>query len=159
MFPAKTILHPTDFSEHSESAFEIACALARDYDAKLLLLHVRPPAPIVYGELVPMPPEPPEAKEMLKSQLAALKPADSGITVERSLVEGEPATEIVHAAKAAYADLIVMGTHGRAGLSRLLMGSVAEQVLRKADCPVLTVKTPSVRNAVREHAHFEAVHA
>jgi nucleotide-binding universal stress UspA family protein len=67
---------------------------------------------------------------------------DGKISVQHVLLEGEPATEIVHYARDAGIDLIVMGTHGRTGLDRLLMGSVAEKVMREAPCSVLVVKLP-----------------
>jgi nucleotide-binding universal stress UspA family protein len=66
--------------------------------------------------------------------------------VERRLVIGDPALEILDEAQESKVDLIVMGTHGRSGLGRLLMGSVAESVVRKAACPVLTVKAPIAEN-------------
>src|SRR5439155_22269948 len=83
-----------------------------------------------------------------------------GVLAERRLEEGDEAAQILRVADEAHANLIVMGTHGRTGLSRLLMGSVAEQVLRKATCPVLTVKTPfPVATPAPEAATEEAVHA
>jgi nucleotide-binding universal stress UspA family protein len=78
----------------------------------------------------------------LERQLAEVKPKDAALAVTRKLLFGEEATEIISFANENHADLIVMGTHGRTGLSRLLMGSVAETVLRQAPCPVLTIKTP-----------------
>jgi nucleotide-binding universal stress UspA family protein len=71
--------------------------------------------------------------------------APTEVRVERQVGEGDSAVEILRAAQDLKADLIVMGTHGRTGLGRLLMGSVAEQVVRKAPCPVLTVRTPSLQ--------------
>jgi nucleotide-binding universal stress UspA family protein len=74
--------------------------------------------------------------------LEQIRPADPRLEVRHRLAEGDPAEEILRAAEEEGADLIVMGTHGRGGLSRLLMGSVAEAVMRKALCPVLTVRGP-----------------
>jgi nucleotide-binding universal stress UspA family protein len=139
MLPIRTILHPTDFSAESHSAFEVASSLARDYKAKLLLLHVVPP-PRVYapdGIAVPFPVEEPANA---RANLDQLKPADATIAVEREVREGDAATEILKFAEEKQVDLIVMGTHGTSGLTRLLVGSVAESVLRKAPCPVLTVR-------------------
>lgn len=143
MLPVQTILHPTDFSERSAYAFQLACSLARDYRARLVLLHVKPfpIASIAYGELAPLPPEPPDLRKTLLEQLRQLRPPDN-VSVEHHLIEGDPAREILRLAQETKCDLIVMSTHGRTGLGRLLMGSVAEEVLRKASCPVLTVKTP-----------------
>lgn len=140
MLKIQSILHPTDFSTYSEYAFHTACALARDYKARLILLHVKPTPTVLYGEFGAMPPEPPELHHDLEEKLAALKPA--GIAVERKLVEGDVPAEIIRVAEDLACDLVVMGTHGRTGLGRLLMGSVAEQVVRKSTCPVLTLKHP-----------------
>jgi len=141
MFPMRKILHPTDFSDQSKAAFEVACALARDYGAELIVVHVNRPTPIFApdGIAVGVPVEEPYE---LRGQLAAVRPADPRVSVEHHLLDGNPADEILKAAKLKGADLIVMGTHGATGLARLLMGSVAEHVLRKAPCPVLTVKGP-----------------
>jgi nucleotide-binding universal stress UspA family protein len=141
MLAIKTILHPTDFSERSDLAFRLACSLARDHGARLIILHVAEP---------PVPPTPsgiPIVPAVLdldsqREQLQRLRPADPKVPVEHRLIVGAAAAEILDVAEASKCDLIVMGTHGRTGLGRLLMGSVAEQVVRKAPCPVLTVKTP-----------------
>ena len=138
MLPIRTILYPTDFSENSGYAFQFACALARDYGAKLVVLHVNPPPVLFYDKVVLVPVVDP--RDELLEMLNKIKPDDPAIAIERRLVDGEPADEIWNAAGARHADLIVMGTHGRGGLSRLLMGSVAESVSRNADCPVLTVR-------------------
>jgi nucleotide-binding universal stress UspA family protein len=83
----------------------------------------------------------------VRGQLEQLEPNDPSVPVVRQLVEGNPAMEILHMAEMIDADLIVMGTHGRRGLKRFLMGSVAEHVLERARCPVLTVKTPFLMRA------------
>jgi nucleotide-binding universal stress UspA family protein len=141
MLAIHTILHPTDFSDRAAQAFHVASALARDYGARLVVCHVYNPPPVVYGEFGAAPP-PPEETESLRERLGRWRPTDESIEVQHYLVEGDPATEIVALAKDCGCDLVVMGTHGRTGLGRLLMGSVAEQVVRRAPCPVLTVKTP-----------------
>jgi nucleotide-binding universal stress UspA family protein len=141
MLPFHTILHPTDFSDRSECAFRVACALARDYNAHLIVLHVDYLPAALYGDVLAAP-RPEGYLERLREQLHALRPADPGPRIEYRLNEGHPVPEILGVADEVRADLIVMGTHGRTGLGRLLMGSVAEQVLRKAACPVLTVRTP-----------------
>jgi len=142
MLPIHTILHPTDFSDRSQLAFRLACALARDYGARLVLLHVAPIPVLVYGEGV-VPPQPDDYLEQLEEELHRLQAPDPSIHVEHRLKEGDPVTEILEVAEETGADLVVMGTHGRTGLGRLLMGSVAEHVVRRASCPVLTVRTPS----------------
>jgi nucleotide-binding universal stress UspA family protein len=138
----RTILHPTDFSECSGHAFELACALAGDYGAKLLVQHVRVLPLAVQGDVPVFPLELPGEAEAVRERLYALRPRESGITVEHHLTMGGPVEEIVDLATEKRCDLIVMGTHGRRGLGRLILGSVTELVLRQAPCPVLTVKSP-----------------
>jgi nucleotide-binding universal stress UspA family protein/quercetin dioxygenase-like cupin family protein len=139
----QTILHPTDFSESSRHAFQTACSLVKDQNSRLIVLHVVPPftGPVPV-EPVPNPLVPAESQEFLSGRFSWPQPSDPKILVEHRVAEGEAAEQILQLAKALPCDLIVMGTHGRTGLSRFLTGSVAEQVLRKAGCPVLAVKTP-----------------
>lgn len=140
----KTILHPTDFSSSASEALRVACWLARASGGKLLLLHVaQPPVGSVAG--IPVPPPPPAVIDWseLKKELEAVASGIEDVAVEARLVVGDPAAAIVDLARQAGANLIVIGSHGRTGLRRLLMGSVAEHVVRKAACPVLTVKTPN----------------
>jgi nucleotide-binding universal stress UspA family protein/quercetin dioxygenase-like cupin family protein len=138
----QTILHPTDFSENSRYAFQTACALARDEHATLLVLHVMMPSvsPLMQ-ELLPDPLRSAESQESL-ARLPWPQPSDPQIRVEHRLAEGDPADEILRLSESLRCDLIVIGTHGRTGLRRVLTGSVAEEVLRKAVCPVLVVRTP-----------------
>jgi nucleotide-binding universal stress UspA family protein len=149
MLPVSRVLHPTDFSEPSRHALELACSLARDYGARLTLLHIVAPTLVCDEGFVP-----PDSAAFAAawSSLEQVRPPDPGVIVERHLVEGDPAAEIVRAAGAC--DLLVMGTHGRTGLGRLLMGSVAEQVVRRAPCPVVTVKTPAPRPTAMPTADF-----
>jgi nucleotide-binding universal stress UspA family protein len=154
MLNIRTILHPTDFSENSAHAFELACALARDFEARLLVLYVAEPVVVAAAELPMILPVVVDTGEEARVQLEALRPNDPIIRVEHLYREGDPAGEILCAAEECHADLIVMGTHGRSGISRLLLGSVAEAVLRKAPCPVLTIKEPSrVAAKASERAH------
>jgi nucleotide-binding universal stress UspA family protein len=141
MLLVRTVLHPTDFSDYSDHAFRLACMLARDYGARLVVLHVATPPTIVYGEGI-VPPDPELVYREARERLNRLEVPGADVHAERRFEEGDPATEILRVAKDINADLIVMGTHGRTGLGRLLMGSVAEQVVRRALCSVLTVKTP-----------------
>jgi nucleotide-binding universal stress UspA family protein len=135
---AHSILFPTDFSERAEAAFPLACAVARDQKARLLVLYVDPP-PIAHGEVVAR--RQPDYIDSLWEQLHRLK-APEGVTIDYHLDEGPPAEEILRLAREEKCDLIVMPTHGRTGLARLLMGSIAEQVVRQAPCPVLTISKP-----------------
>jgi universal stress protein A len=139
MLPVRTILFPTDFSRASGAAFDLACAVARDYGARLIVLHVGvPPTPMVPEGLLGMDME---AFETDLRTLLAEVAAPAEIDVERRLiVAGEPVTDILSVADEVNADLIVMGTHGRSGVSRVLLGSIAERVLHEANCPVLLVR-------------------
>jgi nucleotide-binding universal stress UspA family protein len=141
MTPVRTILHPTDFSPNSRPAFELACSLARDYGARLVLLHVLSPLTIA-SESGTVTVEPPDTGRAAGEELEALRADLPGLRVDRFLRDGAAADEIVRLAGEVGCDLVVMGTHGRTGLRRLLMGSVAEEVARKAPCPVLTLKLP-----------------
>jgi nucleotide-binding universal stress UspA family protein len=141
MLPVRTILHPTDFSERSDHAFRLACALARDCGARLFVLHVLRSPLVFYGSEAP-PPGAGRTEEEGWNKLRQLQARATGVQVVSCLAEGDPAEAILRAARETRCDLILMGTHGRTGLGRLLMGSVAEQVVRKAPCAVLTVKAP-----------------
>ncbi len=141
MLPIKTVLYPTDFSDCAEYAFQLACSLAGDYGARLVVAHVCVP-PMAAFEVGPVPVIPVEDRPALEARLEQLRRFDDSVPVECLLREGDPPTEILRLAREESCDLIVMGTHGRSGFRRLLMGSVAEEVLRKAPCPVVTVKHP-----------------
>lgn len=141
MITLDRILVPTDFSDCSERARSYACEFAKRFEAELHLLHAVPPISIpaymgyVPDELV----EPKDsAREMLEAwDDPALQDAKN---VVRVVVLGTPFVEIVQYAREQKMDLIVMGTHGHSGLTHALLGSVAEKVVRKAACPVLTVR-------------------
>lgn len=137
----KTIVFATDFSHASDAALRLATMLARDNQAKLWIIHVSEPRPAytvagVYASL-------PSGNEFAESQerLLAVHPTDPQVASEHRLIIGIPADDIAKFAAEQHADLIVIGSHGRTGLGRLLMGSVAEAVIRQAECPVLTIKT------------------
>jgi len=141
MLHFNTILHPTDFSAPSEYAWRLACCLARDHGARLVLVHVKTSAQLLYAETALAHSDRcPDAQ--LRELLQEVTPSDSRIGVDRFLVEGEPAQALIEFMEDHPIDLVVMGSHGRTGLDRLVMGSVAEQVVRKAPCPVLIVKQP-----------------
>jgi nucleotide-binding universal stress UspA family protein len=145
----KHILAPTDFSAHSRSALYYAAALAEKFAARITLLHVYQdmtlflPETIAAGAVVVPPVEQmisavheSLSREVQECKLDHLKPA-------LEVREGSAYYEIVRFAEEAGADLIVLGTHGRGALAHLLMGSVAEKVVRKSPCPVLTVRDPN----------------
>lgn len=137
----KNILVPTDFSEPAEQAVEMAISLALKFDAKLTLLHVYsvPTSYYGYGEGLHWPVEDlaREAQKALDEALAKLK--EHYPRAERALHSGNPTERILAVAKDRGIDLIVMGTHGRRGVRHVLLGSVAEKVVRRSPAPVLTV--------------------
>ena len=141
MLPIKTILHPTDFSDASAHALKMAAMLARDYSARLILLHAMEP-PIYYGELGVSFSAPESYRESALDRVAALVHSLAPLNAEPLLLDGVAAPEILRVAKEEHADMIVLGSHGRTGIGRVLMGSVAEEIARKAPCPVLIVRTP-----------------
>jgi len=141
----KTILFPTDFSNGARAAMDHAISLAKDYQAKLILLYVIQdisiaewyiPSSISAGELI---------EDMQKSAWQEMDKWIAEVTkqvkdVEKMVVRGVPFVEIIQTAKERNADLIIIGTHGRTGIDHMLFGSTAEKVVRKAACPVLTVR-------------------
>ena len=136
----RVILHPTDFSSNSTKAFQVAAALARDRGARVLVLHVAPSPLTSLGGTQALPPQAVEFNlQELKDQMAAIRPPE-GVTLETRLEVGGAADTILAVARDTGCEMVVMGTHGRSGISRLLMGSVAEMVVRRAPCPVLTLK-------------------
>jgi nucleotide-binding universal stress UspA family protein len=145
MSPIRTILCPVDFSEHSAAAFRLAGMLARDQKATLVVVHIYLPAgPVaVDGHTVGEIEHPPGYLERLRQALDGLQAPAADVPVRRELVEGEPVEAILHLARTTPCDLIVMGTHGRPGLERLLLGSVAAGVMERASCPVVTVRSAS----------------
>jgi nucleotide-binding universal stress UspA family protein len=136
---AKKILFPTDFSHTGDAALSLATVLARDTGATLIIVHIEE-APNVYagGEFYYGIPNPPT--EELKRMLEEVKPDDPSVRYEHRLLTGDPASAIVRLAEEEDVDMIVMGTHGRTGIIRVLMGSVAEVIVRRAKCPVITYK-------------------
>ncbi|MGC1275393.1 MAG: universal stress protein [Planctomycetaceae bacterium] len=140
----RRILHPTDFSERSEAAWKYAELLANRFGSELVLLHVlqEPIAVLPESSLAVAPPaiNLPELMDAAEQGLGKFEAAAPATIVDRTVRNGPAAEEIVHYAKEAGADLIVLGTHGRTGLAHVLLGSVAEKVVRKAPCAVLTVR-------------------
>lgn len=149
---ADLILVPVDFTEGADAAARLARELATSLGARLRLLHVvqgslPPPGlrPDIYDALL-------EARQQVRRQVeeavaevaARLAPAGGGSSVETLVIETTESVgdAIVEAAREGGADLIVIGTHGRRGVERMMLGSVAERVLRRAHCPVATVRAP-----------------
>lgn len=140
----RTILVPVDFSDHSAQALETARELAKAFDARLVLLHcyqVNPGAVSPYGIVLPEGFDR-EVREAAARRLEEWrdKAAADGVNAEGRLSSTFPSMGISDAATEEKADLVVMGTRGLSGLKHVLLGSVAERVLRTAPCPVLTVK-------------------
>ena len=148
MFHPQIILHPTDFSESSTYALQIAADLARLHQAKILILHVVEtlgPENVTYGEATSQL-EPASYRRRLENDLRQSVPAPAGVSVEYLLAGGDTAQEILRVAQEHNCDLIVMGTHSRTGLTRLLTGSTAEKVMRHASCSVLITRTPQTQS-------------
>ncbi len=143
MLTLTRILCPTDFSEVSTTAEACATALARHYDAGLHLLHIDPPTPVMapYGEIPVDIRLFEEQREQAERDLEAARERAraAGVAADASVRGGHPAREILAVAGEIQADLIVLGSHGRGGVEHLLLGSVAEKVMRKAACPVMVV--------------------
>jgi CPA2 family monovalent cation:H+ antiporter-2 len=146
MIEIRHLLCPIDFSEGSRHALEHATAIAKWYESRITALHVihpryLPQPPVLFAELPESEVESEADRQLLEQQLRAwLEPAErSGVKTDTLLDDGNPAPRILERARSLPADLIVMGTHGLSGFERFMLGSVAERVLRKATCPVLTV--------------------
>ena len=138
-----TILVPTDFSDYSRQALSYAEMLAKTFDAKIVLIHVIDTVSYVVSESV-------QWTEVYARLEAAIQPMleglireaeKRGVAAESKLTQGVPYDQIVKTAENVNADLVVMGTHGRTGIPHVLLGSVAERVVRLAPCPVLTVRS------------------
>ena len=137
----RVILHPTDFSECSEAAFPVASALARDHDARLVVLHVAPGEPDPVETVEGAWEVPAIDRDAVEERLRRVRVPGGGVPLEHRLGDGDVVEGILRVAEETRCDLIVMGTHGRGELGRVLMGSVAEAVVRRAPCPVLSLKS------------------
>ena len=143
------ILLPVDFSHSSDGALRVASSLAADSRAELLIVHVGEDSPAYiagYGGFAYDAGVSEKIAIENHALLEKVKPTVSGVHFEHRYLSGDPANEILALAESEQADLIVIGSHGRTGFSRMLLGSVAETVVRKASCPVLTVKQPTTDN-------------
>jgi nucleotide-binding universal stress UspA family protein len=151
MWPIKTILNATDFSEVSDEAYQAACGLARQHQARLIVMHVAEKPVISYiekaSELTPE-----EFQRKLWETLRSPREQEAGLSVEHRIEEGDPVKEIVRVAQEVQADLIVMGASGRTGLFRWLTTSVTDEIVRNSPCSVLLVKPAPVHEPVADPA-------
>jgi nucleotide-binding universal stress UspA family protein len=143
----RSILAPTDFSQHAQGAVRYACGLAERLGATLHLLHVLPDVIVPVGPdpslVTSVPPEyytetEGQSREALGRVVQPDWPQPAGVVVE--VRWGDPVDAVAAYARDRGVDLLVLSTHGRTGLSHALMGSVAERILREAPCPVLTIR-------------------
>ncbi len=137
--PGSKILCPIDLSDYSEDVIDAASSLAAANGGKVYFVYVAiPELPASSGSAI-APVEEAVARE--RERFEAIRPTQSGVPYEHVFARGEPADEILRIADEINADLIVIGTHGRSGLTRMLMGSVAEAIVRRSAHPVLTIRT------------------
>ena len=144
-----SILLPTDFSECANYALSYAASLARSASAPIICLHVVEPVVPTVGytgltEPLPLADLSEQLEESAERELPKIGGGEecSGLQVEEVIAHGDAAAEIVRVARERNVDLIVIASHGRTGLGRILFGSTAESVVRHAHCPVLVVKPP-----------------
>jgi len=142
----KKVLVPTDFSESAKHAFIYGVSFAREYQAELVLLHVVENLTVGYAsDLFPVPMAEvfQEISGYAKTELAKLadEARQKGIAVSELVAQGKPSAEIIRYAAENDVDMIVLGTHGKGMLDQALFGSTTERVVRRAPCPVLTVRT------------------
>lgn len=158
----RRILCPTDFSEFAVHAIHHAAAVARAWGADLVTLHVMPQT-LMHPELLPDFDKPlvprPDIEEHTRARLEAFggEASAAGVVPENRLVAGDPRLRIVAEAEKTSADLIVLGTHGRGGVQRFLLGSVAERVVRGAAVPVLTVGAPPPATSLPEKLPYRRI--
>ncbi len=151
MKPFEKILVPVDFAPHSAEALRLACDIAQRYSASICLVHVHEPVDYALpeGYVLYTPDQLSRLNAELENRLRASQREVEALGVSRvdaRLLHGSAALEIADFSQHESIDLIVMGTHGRTGLKHVLMGSVAERVLRAAACPVLTVKARDAKS-------------
>lgn len=137
---ARKIIVATDYSPASQRALEYAASLARDRGATLLIVHVSELEEYPVGELFD---EEPRSSESELEELLAVTIPDPRIRCEHRLLHGAPAEQIVKAAREEDAELIVLGSHGHSAVGKLLVGSVAEAVIRQAHCTVCALRPPA----------------
>jgi nucleotide-binding universal stress UspA family protein len=143
----KKVLVPTDFSDSARQALKYGMSFAKEYGAELVLLHVVENLTVGYAsDLFPVPMAEvfQEISGYAKTELAKLgtEARARGLTVQEQVVQGKPSAEIIRFASEHEIDVIVLGTHGKGMLDQALFGSTTERVVRRAPCPVLTVRLP-----------------
>lgn len=150
----KSILLPTDFSECGNYALSYATSLGRTFGASIICVHVIEPIVPTVGysgmaEPLPLADITEQLEDSAERELPRLAECEecAGLDVEELIVHGEAASEIVRVAKERQVDLIIISSHGRTGLGRIIFGSTAEAVVRHASCPVLVVKPPHEEGA------------
>jgi nucleotide-binding universal stress UspA family protein len=151
----RQILAPTDFSNHSNHAIRYAAGLARQFGATLVLLHIVTKDALESISKAHVPPHPVDkiyenlAQEIREQYAGNVTPdVRTGLEMKTLVLPGDPSLQIVRATQLWGVDLIVMATHGRTGLSHAMMGSVTEKVIRKAPCPVLSLRPVGMEAAV-----------
>lgn len=148
MIDLHRILVPTDFSKYSQNALRYAAAFCEKFGSELYLLHVVQNLAVFIPDMITVaPPVMPPMEEMATAVQAAFDRIIKEnnlhhLAIQRDMREGTPFHEIIRHAREKNVDLIVMGTHGHSGLAHVLLGSVTEKVVRKAPCPVLTIRDP-----------------
>jgi nucleotide-binding universal stress UspA family protein len=152
MRPIKKILVPTDFSPHSDYALQYALMLAGAFKARILLIHVIEPLTYSVTDTLTVTNHFEALKTIANPLLENIRKRfqKKGLKVETNVLTGVPYREILNKGRQTQADLIVMGTHGRTGMEHILLGSVAEKVVRLASCPVVTVRPVARARAVRK---------
>jgi nucleotide-binding universal stress UspA family protein len=148
MVKIERILFPTDFSSTAEHALQYALSLASLHKAKLYVMHVivTPDSPVMFGEegesISPPSSEKMEADAKKAAQQLIPEQYTKELEIENIIVRGTPLKAILECAKSHNIELLIMASHGRKGISHMLMGSLAEKVVQMAPCPVLTIKHP-----------------
>ena len=152
MRPIKKILVPTDFSPYSDYALQYASMMAGAFKARILLIHVIEPLTYSVTDTLTVTNHFEALKTLAKPLLENIRKRfqKKGLKVEINLLTGIPYREIINKARQTKTDMIVMGTHGRTGMEHILLGSVAEKVVRLAPCPVVTVRPVVRAKAVRK---------
>ena len=146
MIKLKRVLVPTDFSDSARHAFTYGLSFAKEYGAELVLLHVVENVTVGYAsDLFPVPMAEvfQEISGYARAELAKLgqEARDRGVSASEQVIQGKPSNEIIRFASENQVDMIVLGTHGKGMLDQALFGSTTERVVRRAPCPVLTVRT------------------
>ena len=149
MLPLNRLLVSTDFSEASYGAFGPAGELAELFRARVILVHVIAPVPLFAYDIPALDPGifTENLRELADKRLNELIPErfPAGLSIETRIIFGDPARTIVQTARESRVDMVVISTHGQTGLKHTLFGSVAERVVRLADCPVLVIQASNPR--------------